>query len=120
MSLTDAERLTTALIDLQNEEREAYEPLKLTTSEFADILHWSIRRVAKAIAELRSEGMLIANIGEGYFLAEQSKHMMSTLRFYKSRALTALGTLKRMQRATAAEFADGNQRDFFKEAIDEI
>lgn len=120
MSLTDAEILDIALVNLQNESLNLDgSPNKLRTIELAERLGWSIRRVANAIAERRSEGRLIANLGDGYFLAECHQQMASTLRFYKGRALSALTVLKRMQDATKAEFEDEKQRDFFRETIRE-
>ena len=122
MSLTDVGALLNELEVLRDDVDSRCHPeipLCLKTGQLAERLQWSIREVAGGIARLRDEGHLIANFGGGYWLAEKSYDMELTLMLYKKRALTALTRLRKMQLATAAAFND-NQRDFFKEAIDEI
>lgn len=94
-------------------------PRRLKTCELAERLECSIREAADAIAQLRDEGFLVANVGGGYFIAETREQMEDTLGLYKHRAMTALVRLKKMQRATNEAFPEDEQRDFFKEAIDE-
>ena len=126
MSLTDAEILYAALQVLQANTVDRclpFFPLYRSTKRLAKQLGWTIRRVAKAIESNRKNEILIANYGGGYFIPETRGHMECTLELYKGRALTALYTLRRMQVATNSTFPlkdTANQRDFFKEAINEI
>lgn len=123
MSLTDADLLLAALKILQANKTMRVNPnipLRSPTHELAGLLEWTIREVAESIARLRDEGHLIANFGGGYYIAESRHDMEATLKLYKGRAMTALCRLKKMQDATDKAFPEDEQRDFFKEAIDEI
>lgn len=119
----DAAYIWAALKQLQKADRVHKSiPRRSSVNEIAGVVQWTIRRVFNAIGRLRDDGKEIANIGDGYFIAETRDQMESACLLYKKRALTALKRLRKMN-AAAAKLPTKKpevQRDFFKEAMDEI